>query len=585
MKLKRRIAEGFRPFLWLLADAAVVGAIAWPAAALLLFLVNPELPFTPGGFFATMGAILPQALLVFVLAGPLLVLIGNAFAVGRSSTRGFRVRHVVRFAFLDAFLLWLASFDQWRVTGPLLPDATRAALAITVSALGAAWVTALVFIVMDLRRPRSVRVPWLVALAVAVLVALAGAGDMRRVRFPDPVPIDVRGFAADRPVILFEVPGLSLEMLEGYVERGTAPALETLLTAGTLLTVDGGIVEEPLALHATLVTGRGPEQHRVLGPLRYRPRLGGGGVSFGILPRGLLFWPSLKLGLWEAEPVTAASLRAVSLTGIARALGLPVAIVGDPLAGRPPNSESVIVPPDALRAGEAIALGSAGSVTCAAAGPLGDRFFDPPAAELPGTRALDALVRAAMESDLCALAAARELAATGRFALVHVRLGGLERIARQFAGWQPDSAARGASDRELEAYGRVLTRYVRQLDPAGGALASAGPPEALVALVSPHGVVPRQDLGRLAEALTGVSRPTASTKGPPPGALILGGEGVVPAGHRAGEIALESVLPTLLWGAGLPAAADMGPIAIHAFTPEYVAAHPVIGVPSYGKRR
>ncbi|MCU0223037.1 MAG: hypothetical protein MUF27_03000 [Acidobacteria bacterium] len=585
MKLKRRIAEGFRPFLWLLADAAVVGAIAWPAAALLLFLVNPELPFTPAGFFATMVAILPQALLVFVLAGPLLVLVGNAFAVGRSSTRGLRIRHVARFAFLDAFLLWLAAFDQWRVTGPLLPDATRAALAITVSALGAAWVIALALVVLDLRRPGSVRAPWLAALAVAVLVALAGAGDMRRVRFPDPVPIDVRGFAADRPLILFEVPGLSLEMLEGYAERGTAPALETLLKSGTVMTVDGGIVEEPLALHATLITGRGPEQHRLLAPLRYRPRLGGGGVSFGILPRGLLFWPSLQLGLWEAVPVTGGSLRAVSLSGVARALGLPVALVGDPLAGRPPNAESVIVPPDALRAGERIELGPAGSVTCASAGPLGERFFDPPAAELPGTRALEALVRSAMEADLCALETGRALLATGRFALVHVRLGGLERVARQFAGWQPGSAARGASDRELEAYGRVLARYIRQLDPAGGALASAGPPGALVALVSPHGVVPRQDLGRLLEALAGVSRPTASTDGPPPGALVLAGEGVVPEGHRAGAIALESVLPTLLWGAGLPAAADMGPIAIQAFTPEYVATHPVIGVPSYGKRR
>ncbi|MCU0254415.1 MAG: alkaline phosphatase family protein, partial [Acidobacteria bacterium] len=427
MKLKRRIADGFRPFLWLLADAALVGAIAWPAAALLLFLVNPELPFTPGGFLATMVAILPQALLVFVIAGPLLVLLGNAFAVGRSSTAGFRLRHVARFAFLDAFLLWLAAFDQWRITGPLLPDATRAALAITVSALGAAWVIALGCVVMDLKRPGSVRAPWLVALAVAVLVALAGAGDMRRVRFPDPVPIDVRGFAPERPLILFEAPGLTLDLLEGYAERGTAPALETLLKSGTVATVDGGIVEEPLALHATLVTGRGPEQHRVLGPLRYRPRLGGGGVSFGILPRGLLFWPSLRLGLWEAVPVTGAALRAVSLSGVARALGLPVAVVGDPLSGRPPNADSVVVPQTALRAGDTIALGAAGSVLCASAGPVGERFFDPPAAELPGTRALEGLVRAALEADLCALAAGRELAATGRFALVHVRLGGLER--------------------------------------------------------------------------------------------------------------------------------------------------------------
>ena len=81
------------------------------------------------------------------------------------------------------------------------------------------------------------------------------------------------------------------------------------------------------------------------------------------------------------------------------------------------------------------------------------------------------------------------------------------------------------------------------------------------------------------------AQPTGLRLLPPPGALVLGGEGVVPEGHRAGEIALESVLPTLLWGAGLPAAADMGPIATQAFTPEYVVAHPVIGVPSYGKRR
>ncbi len=584
MTPSRRVTLGFRPFLWLLADAAIVASIAWPAAALLLFIVNPELPFTPAGFLATMLGILPQALLVFVLAGPLLVLIGMVLSVGRTTRRGLSARYLLRFALLDALLLWLASLDQWRLTSPLLPEPARAALAITLGAFAATFLVALALIVVDARRPGAVRPSWLAALAVAVIVSLALAGDLRRVRIPRPVPLEIRGFAVERPILLFEVPGMSLEDLEGFARRGAAPALESLFQTGAVFEVQGSSVPDALSLHATLVTGRGPEEHRILGSQRYRPR-GSSRLSFGILPRGLLFWPSLALGLWEPEPVMHDSLRAVPLAGIARGLGLPIAIVGDPLGSSAPNKTSVLVPFSALRRGERVEVGDAGSVTCEALAPLGDRFFDPPAGELPVTARLELGVRAALEADLCALAAGKLAAGTGRFAIVHVRLGGLEQVLRQFAGWRPEDPARSASEREIESYGRVVARYARELDPAGGALAEAGPPDALIALVSPHGYRARDDLGRVVEALTGVTGPTGTIRDAPAGALLLAGDGVAVAERGAASTPLVSILPTLLWGAGLPAAADMGPVAFEAFTPEFVATHPLITVPSYGRKR
>lgn len=584
MTPSRRITLGFRPFLWLLADAAIVAAIAWPAAALLLFLVNPELPFTPAGFLATMLAILPQALLVFVVAGPLLVLLGMALSVGRTTRRGISARYLLRFALLDLILLLLASYDQWRVTATLLPEPARAALAVTVGTFSVAGLVALALIVVDARRPGAVRPSWLAALALGTIVSLALAGDLRRVRIPRAVPLEIRGFAVQRPVLLFEVPGMSLAELEGLAQRGATPSLESLFRSGVVLAVEPTSVPDPLSQHASLVTGRRPEEHRILGSVRFRPR-GSDRLSFGILPRGLLFWPSLALGLWEQEPVTHDSLRALPLAGIARGLGLAVAIVGDPLGTPPPNEFSVLVPRAALRRGARIDLGDAGGVTCEELAPLGERFFDPPAAELPTTARFELEVREALEADRCALEAGRLAASTRRFAIVHVRLGGLDRVLRQFAGWRPEAPARGAAERELEAYGRVVARYARELDPAGGALASAGPEDALVALVSPYGYHPRDDLGRLLEALGGVTGATATIRGAPPGALLLAGEGVAAGERGAFTTPLVSVLPTLLWGAGLPAAADMGPVAFEAFTPEFVAAHPLVTVPSYGRKR
>ena len=165
---------------------------------------------------------------------------------------------------------------------------------------------------------------------------------------------------------------------------------------------------------------------------------------------------------------------------------------------------------------------------------------------------------------------------------MHVRLGGHYRVAYHFAGWRADRPARGVADREIRAYGLVLARYVRELDPELGTLFEAAGVDALIALASPHGIRAREDAERLLAELIGRTAPTGTHAGPPPGVLVLAGPGVRQGERIARPMRLESLLPTTLWALGLPVAADMGGEARVLFEDEFVRDNPVIGLPSYG---
>jgi hypothetical protein len=263
-------------------------------------------------------------------------------------------------------------------------------------------------------------------------------------------------------------------------------------------------------------------------------------------------------------------------------LDLSFARVGDPLGWPSAGPSSVIAPRAALQARQEVhAPGLTVHFTCPAA-PLGSgQIFDPPAADIPATPALAAEVCAAMAEDLCALGLTRTLlSGPNPPALAVVRLAGYGRTAWQFAGWRAETPARGATEQEIAAFGRTMTRYIRVLDPEIGRLLEAGK-DRLVALVAPLGVRARQDIGRLGSALLGTNEPTGSFTGPPPGLAILAGEGVR-AGQRLPRTEpLTAVLPTLLWAQGLPAAEDMGPIVRSAFESEFADTLPVVALPSF----
>jgi hypothetical protein len=576
--VRGRVARGWPAAAWLLADASVAALVAWPAETLLLYVLSPEIPLTLGGFLATMLAVLPQVVVVFVLAGPLLVLLGMALAVGRTTRQGLSARYVLRFSLLDTSLLALAAGWQWISLGALLPETARLCLALITSSLVAAALLFALLVLLDNRRPGLASPPWIAAVTVGLVVALTASGLVRRLDVDDLRALDAPGFQPSRPLVIVEVPGLDPDDLVGYMERGQAVSLERLAARGSMVRVHGGPLADPLALHATFVTGRRPRHHGVLASVRYRPAAGR--RSFGVLPRGLFLRPLLSTPLWERIPVDHEVARAAGLPLILGGLGVPAAKIGDPLGWPRGTPADLIVPSRSLEAGARVLVGRE-EVSCSSAGQVHDRFFDPPAERLDVTQSVARLIAASLEEDLCALEVARSAVDERRWPVVHLRLRGHDRVAYQVAGWRAASPARGVSEREIQAFGRTLTRYVRELDPALGRLLDAVPPRSLVAIVSPQGIKARTDVERLAAELLGRTTATGTHAGPSDGVLLLAGEGVRPGAPEGFAMPLRSVLPTLLWAVGLPAAEDMGAVAFARFEEDFVRENPVVAVGTY----
>lgn len=578
----RPLAALLIPLLWLIGDAALAALLAALAQTLLLFLLNPEVPLTLGAFLAALGASLPQLVVVFVLLGPLLVTLGVVLSFGRTSGRGLRLRYVIRFALLDTLLLGIASTLEGRLVGPLLPGAAQAALALLISALLLAAAVLVVLAIIDLRAPRRLGVPIVGALALGFVIVLAVIADMRRVRPQLERPITLPGFAATAPQLVLEIPGLGLDALREAAARGQIPTLERLMQQGALAPLAAPPVADPLSAHVTLLSGREPLAHGVVTAARYRPR--GTRTSFALLPRGLFFRTLMLDRLWERIGNDAGAVRTVAFPGVARSLGLPLAIVGDPL-GWPTNRVVASLHVGALQPGAS--LPSLGGIPLAACAPSpgageGSLFFDVTGDLAVGEVQLETFVRTALAADICALQTAGRLRQQ-QFPVVWVRLPGFPRVAEWFYGWRPESPARGAAQREIDTFGRTVTRYLRELDRALGQLLVGSTGGGWLTVVSSHGVAPRHDAGRLLEALLGQNRPTASWEEGVAGFVIWNGPGVQAGASSTERLPPTAVLPTALWSIGLPTAQTMGPIARGLFSPAFVEQQPVVAIPSYGE--
>ncbi len=577
---RRRLAASWQPAQWLVADAALAGVWAGLALTLMLFLINPEPPLTLGAFLHTLIALGPAILVMFVLLGPALVLLAVSLRVGHTTGRGLRLRYVVRFALLDAVLIGVAALLEMREVGELLPRVSQLALSLLIATCGLSALALLVLLLVDLRQPGRIGAPLVATIGLAVTITFGVIADLRRVRPVFERPELLSGFTPAGPALVIEIAGLDLPTVRSASERGLTPALESLLSRGAAATVDPGPLAQPLAVHASLLTGRAPPEHGILGEARHRPR--GGNVSFALLPRGLFLRKLMLPALWETVPNDHDAVRTVALPGVARALGLRLVLIGDPLRW-PSNGVQTAFDDKALESPKEISLPvPLGSVACPDPITVGDRFFGATADELPSRPDAERLLQRALGQDLCALAVAQRYANAGNVDVLWVRLSGFPRLARQFGGLQEGSIARAVSERELAAYGRTLIRVLRELDTPIGALVDTVGRQARVMLISPQGLVPRQDVRRLFEALRGADTDTATWSGPQLGMVIFGGEGVV-AGRTWDEpLPVTSLLPTLLWSQGLPAAENMGPIVPRAFTADFLERRPVVAVPSFG---
>ncbi|MDQ7006795.1 MAG: alkaline phosphatase family protein [Acidobacteriota bacterium] len=543
-----------RPVVWLLADAAVAAWFAGAIEVLLLFILSPDRPLTGGGFLAAAFALLPQILVVFVLTGPALVLVGLFLSFGRSTRAGLSTRYILRIALLDAVLLLLAAWRQWLALGEVLPGRAQVALGLTLALLGAAAVLLALLVLVDLRVPGGVTAPWVVAVALGLCIGLAVAAQIRRVRHPGRPPVEARETLHPRNrVLLVEIPALGPEDLSRYLQAGLAPSLERLAADHPLRPVEPGPLPDPIALHATLITGQPPRRHGIFGAVRYQPA--NDSRSFAVFPRGLFLRPLVHTRLWRRLPVSVAALRAHGWPEILAAAGLEGLLVGDPL-GWPGQ-----VPAQALGPGTRVGWGRDG-VVCPDPGEMVGLLFDEGAEPRQRLEQQADRARQALAADLCALEIGKRVLADTGWAMVHLRLAGYESLAFQLGGYRAESPAFGVGSDEISVYGKALARYFRLLEPGFRRLLAevrSSDRPFVVALVSPVGLVPRYDLGRVAGILAGFEGPTATHAGGPPGVLLLAGTGD-PVRGGGDPASVASVLPALLEAIGLPA--DGAPAAL-----------------------
>jgi hypothetical protein len=383
-----------------------------------------------------------------------------------------------------------------------------------------------------------------------------------------------------RPLLIVEIPALDPQDLDDYLERGLLPQLEEISRDSARASVAGGRLSDTIALHANLITGRTVHEHRLIGAVRYKPL--GDRRSFAVVPRGLFIRPLLATPLWRRVPVQHDSVTTMALPTIADSLGLDLAWIGDPL-GWPSGTGDWVVPRDVLGEGRALdPRPGMAPLRCPVSETPPPALFDPPAQELDQSARLAQLVGQALAADRCALFAGRQALRSRRFDVVYVRLPGYYDVAYQFAGWRQGSPARSAAEREIEAYGRTLVRYAREIGPDLGKLMHEGRRKGLVVLISPHGIRARHEATGLIDALLGRLGATGTHAGPPSGLLLVSGDGVR-AERLMQRIPLTSVLPTLLWATGLPPSERMGPIAFELFDEAFTRATPVISVPTYAQ--
>lgn len=526
--------------LWLLplAPALLAGV---HLAGLLLFL-NPRLPLSV--------ATLARAALIY---GALLypVSLGVHVALARASRRPLRRLlpwTLTAVAVAGALGDWVhASYFSFYLPAGINLQLIKSARWLSAGAL-LAFYTALLHTLHRRRYgPRSQ-----LFLALVALGTVYAMFD-RRTSFRAPpaspsAPVVTAGERAPH-LALVALPSATLDVILPLAEQGKLPFFAALLESGARARLSSLAPTRPLALWATLATGKLPYRHGLEAERLFEvPWLPGAPLRLLPLAIGFEDW---GLPGARARAASAADRQAPTLWTTLAALGRRTSVIGFPavLDGPPPAPE---------------------------AGPQ---------ASAPAERELVALgfpdLARALASDRARLAAARgSLAAPGLDALF-VRLDGLERASVAcFGGF-------AAAEFEGERAGRVrraadaLASYYGGLDGELAELWAALPEPRLLVVVSPYGVAAPAGLGRILLELADRPRLGGSLAGGPDGLWLARGEGIR-QGVQVPAAALADAVPTLLYALGLPIARDLdGKVLATTFEPAFLQRRSLTFVPSY----
>lgn len=561
------------PNLEVLALGFLPGLLAGIHLAGLLFFLNPDLPF---GFWH-----LARACSVF---GLLLGCVSMALLAPFTWGRPQRARRLLPWA-MTAILTAAALLDGVNASrfSLFLPPGINVRLIKAAFGLGLA---ALIFFYTALshsmqRRAYGVRSR--VGLTTLALLTIYLVGERREAFHPRPRPAPLPSAVepAPRPdLLVVGLDGATLDAVLPLAKQGHLPFFARLLEQGAYARLESFGPRQPAAQWTTLASGKLPFKHGISGdkvfpasflagggPLRLRPAYAGFGLWGGLLHR--------------SRPVDSGLRRSLVLWEILARLGVPTGMLGWPASDPVPAGLDFAFS-DRYFAGD-------GRRESAAPAELAERGLlfrvapeelDPDLSSALGEQVPFRLL-AAVAEDLWRQSLSDSLweqrsATRARFLM----LPGLGAVSGSYFGGYSHSQFEGTQKRPHLRAADSLIAYYRHLDGflerCWGQLGE----RRLLAVVSAHGYAAPVGIDRLWRSVIGRGLEGLAT-GAPDGLLLLAGEGVQ-AGELLDRATLVDVMPTLLYGLGLPLARDLdGEVLTGAFENGFLARHPLTFVPSY----
>lgn len=556
------------------AAAILPGALAGAHLAALLFFLNPELSFS-------VGLLLRGALTYAPLLGALTLALHLPLVL-RAPRRVLRLLPwelsavLLAAALLDGFH---ASHLAYYLPAGINSRLVKAALWLGLGGL-IAFYTALLHSLHH--RPyglRSRTALWLLAVA-SLYVMVERREAFRPSPERGPLPSRIEGEAPMRLLVVGLETG-TLDAILPLAQQGQLPFFAELLREGAYgrLRTLVPLRREPLWL--TLATGKFPYKHGIVGSQVETAPFLGADVELRLVPLGLGFGRWGTFGA-SARPFAGDDLRALTLWEILGRLGRTPLVVGWPHA-LPAERGRILAVADELFTPEPDpSLAVPGELGVQAAlFRLGPREIDLGILEEFGAEARP-LALAALQQDLWRESLAFFLVdATPGIEVLFLRLPGLTELSRSYFGGYSAHHLEGVSGARIEQASRDLTAYYRHLDAYLGQLWLRERDPPLMAVVSAHGVSPPGWWHRVAAEAGGREHLGGRFDGEADGMLLLRGPGVR-GGALLGEGGIEDVVPTLLYGLGLPVARDLdGRVLTGAFEPELLTRRPMAFLPSY----
>ena len=517
---------------WAYLKRILAGAFFGLYMAHLLYFLNPQVDITPGRlatvtlvYGATCGLLFGS-----ILWGLRVLRVRLVGRPAEPRTHGFGF--VVLAAFVSSLIYWmhLQLLQGYLPIGAMrmLSKATNVITA-TAFILLALWV---------LERNADRRMSRVIFACGVLLIALSAFFlYQRRERYSterkEVVVATIGTVAGHDPVLLVAIRNLPYDWIVTMQGEGLLPFFDGATGKGYFTRVEPFPTTSPKSLWASLATGKLPFRHGVTGRYSYRTRLNPV-EPFLLLPYGVGFraWGLIPPVTRISAPLPAGN--SLPLWTLFERLQLQTEVVRWP------------------------------SVETPRAEPVSSASF---ASRFQGTGAARERVVDALQDDVTALASAR-----GSAALTTVAIEGFETAQRALHVFRNELPPRGTRN------GDALRAYVQEIDRGLAALSRAHPGH-LTVICSPSAVTaPPMPANVWALALDAVSR---DDPGVDDGFVLITGPA---AAHRENPKPAEvvDIVPTVLFGAGLPVGRDMdGRILTDAFSDEVLRRSTLSAIQTY----